>query len=124
MVHTTEHGVYFEPCHPLFSFKLTFDFLKNRPISQNCLLPVTFKITKKTIVLVNESEISRCFSTIFIFFKGFPAAVQVIKYRKTHQELIPPNKMAQNHPCEIELDCQVESTWQIVAVVKGKHQSS
>ena len=128
VVHATEHGVYFEPCHPLFSFKLTFDFFKNRPISQNCLLSVTwqvtFKITKKAIVLVNESEICSCFSIIFVFFKGFPVAVQVIKYWKTHQELIPPNKMAQNHPREIELDCQVKSTWQIVAIVKGKHQSS
>ena len=62
--------------------------------------------------------------SFLFFFKGFPVAVQVIKYWKTHQELIPPNKMAQNHPREIELDCQVKSTWQIVAIVKGKHQSS
>ena len=35
-------------------------------------------------------------------------------------ELIHPNKTAENHPREIDLDHQEEITWEIVAIAKGK----
>lgn len=102
VVHATEHGVYFEPCHPLFSFKLTFDFFKNRPISQNCLLPVTwqvtFKITKKAIVLVNESEICSCFSIIFVFFQRLSSGCSSYKILENAPGINPSKQNGSKSP--------------------------